>query len=217
MLGIVTGLKSEARLVAGLGAAVISGGGQATVTRDKIASLIAEGVTGLVSFGIAGGLDPALPVGALVISDTVFDASGYRYLGDTAWCGRAVSAVPGAVRGAVYASDTIVESAAFKDQLFRHLKTVTADMESHHVARAAAQHGLPFIVIRAVSDTATEALPAAFGEGVDADGNTRVMPIIRALLTGRLSFPAVLRAGSCASQALRALRQARPALQQLPA
>ena len=209
MLGIVTGLKSEAKLVAGLGAAVISGGGQAEVTRAKIASLIAQGVTGLVSFGIAGGLDPALPVGALVISETVFDGTGYRYLGAATWCEQACAAAPGAIRGPVYASDAIVDSVALKDQIFRHLKTVAADMESHHVARAAARHGLPFLVIRAVADTAAEALPAAFGAGVDADGGTRIGPILKAMLCGQLSLPGVIRAGKSASTALASLRQAR--------
>ncbi|HWU00513.1 MAG TPA: hypothetical protein VN229_22945, partial [Terriglobales bacterium] len=89
-LGVVTGLQSEARLVAGLPLRVISGGGQAEVTRRKIDTLIAEGVRGLVSFGIAGGLDPALRTGDLVVSATVVDAEGRHYAGSPAWLEQAL-------------------------------------------------------------------------------------------------------------------------------
>ena len=217
MLGIVTGLQSEAKLVAGLPHLVISGGGRADGTRQKIEALITRGVRGLVSFGIAGGLDPELRVGSLILSATVIDAAGRRYTGDAAWLQQARSVTPSAVAGPVYASDKIVESAAQKRDLFNSNAVIAADMESHHVARAAEQYGLPFIVIRTIADTAMEALPAAFGEGVDADGGTQVMPILKALMTGQLSLPAVIRAGRSAGQALSALRQGRLILQQLQA
>ena len=53
MLGVITGLKSEAKLLQGLKLACVSTGGQPREARRKIDRLIAEGATGLVSFGIA--------------------------------------------------------------------------------------------------------------------------------------------------------------------
>jgi adenosylhomocysteine nucleosidase len=216
-LGVVTGLQSEAKLVAGLPLRVISGGGQAEVTRRKIDTLIAQGVRGLISFGIAGGLDPALHTGDLVISATVVDAEGQHYAGSPAWLEQALGLLPSCAAGHVYAGDRIVETTAEKHRLFTTCNALAADMESHHMARAAERHGLPFLVIRAVSDTARETLPAGLAAGVDADGGTRILPILAGLATGRLGLAAVMQAGRSASKAFQALKQTRPLLQQLSA
>ena len=76
MLGVVTGLKSEAKLLKGLGLACVSTGGQAREARRKIDRLIAEGTTGLVSFGIAGALSPELRTGDLIVADMVANDIG---------------------------------------------------------------------------------------------------------------------------------------------
>jgi nucleoside phosphorylase len=76
VLGVVTGLKSEAKLIKGPGLACVSTGGQAREARRKIDRLIAEGATGLISFGIAGALSPELKAGDLVIADLVANDIG---------------------------------------------------------------------------------------------------------------------------------------------
>lgn len=217
MLGIVTGLQSEAKLLAGLPLGIVSGGGRPAATRRKIDELIAQGVEGLISFGIAGGLDPALRTGDIVISATVVDAEGRQHVGNPAWLERALSLLPSCAAGHIYASDRIVETTGEKRRLFTTLNALAADMESHHVAEAAEQHGLPFLVIRAISDTADEILPAGLAAGVDAEGGTRVLPILGALLTGRLGLGAVMQAGRSAGEALWALKHARPLLERLSA
>jgi len=217
ILGVVTGLQSEAKLLAGLPLRVISGGGQAEVTQRKIDTLIAQGVRGLISFGIAGGLDPALRTGDLVISATVVDSAGRQYAGSPAWLEQALGLLPSCAAGHVYASDRIVETTTEKHRLFTTCNALAADMESQHVARAAERHGLPFLVMRAVSDTARETLPAGLAAGVDADGGTRVLPILAGLATGRLGLAAVMQAGRSAGKALQALKRTRPVLERLSA
>ena len=76
MLGIVTGLKSEAQLLKGLDLACVSTGGQAREARRKIDRLIAEGATGLISFGIAGALSPDLKTGDLIVADAIANDIG---------------------------------------------------------------------------------------------------------------------------------------------
>jgi adenosylhomocysteine nucleosidase len=76
VLGVVTGLKSEAKLLKGLGLTCVSTGGQAREARRKIDHLIAEGATGLVSFGIAGALSPELRTGDLIVADMVANDIG---------------------------------------------------------------------------------------------------------------------------------------------
>src|SRR5260221_2094927 len=217
MLGIVRGLQSEAKILAGLPCAVISGGGKAAATRRKIDDLITRGVTGLVSFGIAGGLDPSLRSGDLLLSANVIDADGQVYAGDPQWLGQAMALLPMAQIGQIYASDQIVETTTEKRRLFETQAVLAADMESHHMARAALRHSLPFLVIRSISDRATETLPAALGAGVNEHGATRIAPILLALLTGRLGLVEVIQAGKSASRALRSLRYARPVIESLMA
>src|SRR4029078_5214253 len=77
-VGVVTGLAMEARIIAKAANAgghhrphlQIAGPGapsaQATVDR-----LIAEGAEAILSFGLAGGLDPRIPPGALLIPEGV--------------------------------------------------------------------------------------------------------------------------------------------------
>ncbi|HEX6117958.1 MAG TPA: hypothetical protein VFZ03_00815 [Dongiaceae bacterium] len=85
MLGVVTGLRSEAKLLRGTGLACISTGGRAHIARAKIDRLIGRGVRGLVSFGIAGALSPDLRTGDLVIADTVTNDIGEVWGAHQAW------------------------------------------------------------------------------------------------------------------------------------
>lgn len=71
LIGIVVGLAAEARLAAGLGCVVEIGGGTPAGAEAAVARLIARGVTGVVSFGLAGGLDPTLRPGMLVVPEAV--------------------------------------------------------------------------------------------------------------------------------------------------
>jgi len=84
MLGIITGMVSEARIF-GSDALVVSAGGHAKATRDGIANLIARGADRLVSFGIAGALDPTLKPGDLIVASAVRTVQGERLPVDQKW------------------------------------------------------------------------------------------------------------------------------------
>lgn len=215
MIGFVTGLQAEAKIARSLPCLAISGGGRAEATVRKIDGLIEAGVEGLVSFGIAGALDPALKTGDIVVSATVIDAGGRRYVGDPAWLEKILAHMPKSYPGHVYGSDHMVSAVADKARILKQYGCIAVDMESHHTARAAMRQRLPFLVIRTIADAASDHLPAALGAGVDAEGRTHAWPIIAALLTGRLGIAAVLRAGLSSSRALTSLRQCRPILERL--
>ncbi|HKP23455.1 MAG TPA: hypothetical protein VJV39_06290 [Dongiaceae bacterium] len=85
MLGVVTGLKSEAKLLKSLGLTCVSTGGQAREARRKIDRLIAEGATGLISFGIAGALSPDLKTGDLIVADVVANDIGEAWQTHQPW------------------------------------------------------------------------------------------------------------------------------------
>ena len=93
MLGIVTGLKSEAKLLKGLDLTCVSTGGQAREARRKVDRLIAEGATGLISFGIAGALSPDLKTGDLIVADMVANDIGEAWQTHQPWLDTLVSAI----------------------------------------------------------------------------------------------------------------------------
>ncbi len=80
-LGVVTGMVAEARCRPPPGDAIEAAfsGGDPARALSGAARLVAEGARALLSFGIAGGLDPALDPGDLVVADTVVAPGGERW------------------------------------------------------------------------------------------------------------------------------------------
>ena len=64
----VTGLAREARIAAGAGVEAIQAGGNPQRLRLLLDARAAPGCRAVVSFGIAGGLDPALRPGDVVVA-----------------------------------------------------------------------------------------------------------------------------------------------------
>jgi adenosylhomocysteine nucleosidase len=163
-LGIVVGLEAEARIARRFGSVEI-GGGLPAGAEAAAERLVAEGATALLSFGLAGGLDPALRAGALVMPATVL-AGGRRYATNADLC-RALGGVPA---GLLLAEDDIVADAAQKRRLSADTEASAVDLESGAVAVVAARHGLPFAVLRVVCDPAGRSLPPAALMALDQRG-----------------------------------------------
>ncbi len=262
MLGVVTGLKSEAKLLRGLDVMCISTGGRAHIARAKIDRLVSRGMHGLVSFGIAGALLPNLRTGDLVIADRVVTERGEIWPAHQPWVeallrltaqardsgpdddvphhaaarrseghANAGPAWPsgrddatdvtapgktgserGAKVGAILGLDRMLSSPRDKADAFARTAALAVDMESQHVARAAASRGLPFIAVRAVSDQASEALPAVMAGFVDMDGRTKMSAVAAALILGRVSLGELRQAGGASQCAHQALLRCRGAL-----
>src|SRR6202022_1303378 len=75
---IVTGLVQEARIAAGPGMFVICSSSDPRQLRALLATLDSTTFRGVISFGVAGGLDPALKSGDVVVATEVM-------AGDTRW------------------------------------------------------------------------------------------------------------------------------------
>ncbi len=140
---IVVGMRREARGLPS-SAHVIVG------ARD-LPEALRQVPDGVISFGLCGGLDPALAPGDLVVGTAVcFD--GARIEADPAWAATLCARLSAATSGAFAASDRIVATARAKAALRDSAGAIAADMESHRVARAAALAGVPFAIVRAVSN-----------------------------------------------------------------
>src|SRR4051812_47691437 len=72
----VTGLAKEARLAEGPGVIAVGAGGNPHWLRQLLTERGEAGCRAVVSFGIAGGLDPALAPGDIVIATGIVSDSG---------------------------------------------------------------------------------------------------------------------------------------------
>jgi adenosylhomocysteine nucleosidase len=161
--GVVAALAFEARCLEqpGDGALIrLSGIGAENAARTANA-LVAAGVGALLSWGIAGALDPDLASGTAVLPTEVL-RQGRRFATSALWRERLRAALRGhvpVVGGTLLSSDVAVAAVAVKASLFRDTGAVAVDMESAAVAAVADEHGLPFIALRVILDTARDSLP----------------------------------------------------------
>jgi len=200
-VGFVVGLAAEARLLRSLRCPVAIGGGTPAGARAAAERLAAEGATALVSFGLAGGIDPALPPGTLLVPVAVV-VGGARLAADLALA----AALGGpTTRQALISVDMVVASAAAKARLWRETGCAAVDLESGMVAEVARESALPFAVLRAICDPGTQGLPPAALTALDAAGRIGMGRVLAALARHPGQLAALLALARDAAAARRAL------------
>jgi hypothetical protein len=154
-----------------------------------------------VSAGACGALDPGLQRGDLVVPEAVTaPTTGVRHPTDP---------VPGlARRGALLTVAEVTQTAADKARLWMQTGALAVDMESSPIVEWARARGLPVAVIRAVSDTAAQAVPADLAALVDSRGRVRAGQALRAALARPGAVADALALGRGADIALRAVAAA---------
>ena len=191
---------AEARLARGLGGLVEAGGGDAAGAEIAARRLVTLGVDALLSFGLAGGLAPNLAAGAIVIPRTVADENGTIWRTDTDLAARY-----GPPCGTILAADAIYATHLAKQAAWTASGAVAVDLESGAVARVAAEHGLPFAVLRAVCDPAGRDLPHAALTALDRQGRIQISALFRSVARHPGQIPALVALGREASKARQAL------------
>jgi len=155
----------------------------------------------LVSFGLAGGLDPALRPGEIVIPAAV-SAGGERF--DADWA--LTAALGGPTHDLMLAADAVLATAASKAAAYRSSSARAVDMESGAVARVAVRAGLPWAVLRVICDPAERDLPPAALAALSASGAIAGWRIARSVLANPAQIPALIRLATDAAHARRTLR-----------
>jgi adenosylhomocysteine nucleosidase len=191
--GVVAAFDFEARCLGRLadGSLISVSGIGAENAAQAARALVAAGAGALLSFGVAGALDPQLTCGTAVLPLEVLrprnglgTATAQRFATDRQWRECLLSALPphpGVVSGALLTSAAPVATATLKQRLFRDSGAVAVDMESAAVAAVAADHGLPFLALRVILDTAQDSLPASLMRAFDpATAHRSLWPLLRA-------------------------------------
>ncbi|MGN7127229.1 phosphorylase [Methylorubrum thiocyanatum] len=210
----VVGLAREARIAAGPGVETIQAAGNPARLRALLDARPPRGLRAVVSFGIAGGLDPALQPGDIVVCAHL-DAQA-RFPADSDLVRRLSERLNGApdrvVTGGLAGSDVAVMAVADKAALRARTGALAVDMESHVAAAYAARHALPFAAIRVVCDPAGRALPAFAASALTPEGEPDIRAVLAALLRGRARIGELIRLGRDSSAAFAALTRCRARL-----
>lgn len=209
---IVTGLVQEARIAAGPGMIVICSSSDPQQLRSLLATLDSSTFRGVISFGVAGGLDPALKTGDVVVATEVLD-------GDTRWLAglalneqQITSATLGrrrVVRGGLAGVEQVIAARAGKAALWSETGAAAVDMESHIAAAYAAEKGLPFAALRVISDPANRALPALAMNAIKPNGDIDLRKVLRGIARNPTTLRALVSTGIDFNRALRSLRGCR--------
>ena len=96
-------------------------------------------------------------------------------------------------------------NAESKAALHQQAGASAADMESHIVARVASEHGIPFAVLRAVSDAAHHTLPPAAAFGLNKEGRIDYSAVMLSLLDEPAQLSALIRTARHTNAAIKAL------------
>ncbi len=103
----------------------------------------------LISSGFAGGIEPSLGVGELLLAENFSDpkllARGRDIL---------IARV-----GKLFSTQDVIESAAERETLQGESGALAVDMESSAIAAACAERELPMLSLRVISDTAAAPFP----------------------------------------------------------
>lgn len=203
MLGFVTGLSTEARLPAREFELVAAGGGTSRGAAQAAELLVSRGAAALISFGLAGGLDPALRPGDLLVPETVI-AAGCAFHCDPSL----IKQFGGATVSLMVGDGTIADTIEAKGNLFASTGAAAIDLESVAVARVAESHGLKFGVLRAVADPAGQCLPPAALTALDAQGQIALRRVLASVSRHPLQLPPLARLALNAAKARRTLARA---------
>ena len=209
---IVTGLVQEARIAAGPGMAVICSSSDPQQLRALLSVFDPSTIRGVISFGVAGGLDPSLRSGDVVVATEVIEGDA-RWLAGLALNEELFESVAlgrrRVVRGSLAGAEAVVQGQSCKAALHLETGAVAVDMESHIAAAYAAEAQVPFAALRVISDPAHRALPALARNAIKPNGDIDLRKILGGVVRNPGSLQALVSTGIDFNRALRSLRGCR--------
>jgi adenosylhomocysteine nucleosidase len=149
-----------------------TGDGAANARKGARALLERFPVERVMVVGVAGALSPSLEPGRVLAAREVLEEGIPAPPPDPVWLRRALRRT-GAAPASLLCTPDLLCTAQAKADLLASLPAgavAAVDLETAAFARAAAERGLPYLALRAVSDAAEESLPLDFNALRDATG-----------------------------------------------
>ena len=186
MILLTCGFIVEARTAASSAIEPVPGGGDATYLAAEL-DRFAPQAEAIISWGLAGALRDDLKIGDWVIGSGV--SGGFDHDCDVDWQERVLAALPDARSGRFHADGLLADAPA--KRMLGASGALAVDMESHIAARVAAAHGLPFAILRVVSDRVDDEMPPAVLVSMGPKGRTDYVRVAASLARHPAQIPAV--------------------------
>lgn len=208
-------MAREARILAGPGIRVVHAGGSPARLRALLDAGTQPHCAAIVSFGIAGGLDPDLEPGEVIVATGLF-TGGKRLPTDPRLAERLGRALTAGGLAPILADllgvDEAVADVGRKAALHRQTGAAAVDMESHVAIAHAVRRGVPFAAIRVVCDPAARSLPRVAAEALRPDGTVDGFGLALGLLRDPRQITGLIRLAGDARIGFRALGRCRAVL-----
>jgi adenosylhomocysteine nucleosidase len=186
-------------------ALLVTGDGERNARNGMAALLERLPITRLLVIGVSGALTSDLAPGALLVGDRVCDGSGALHppADEVAAAVQRTGARAATLVTARRIADSPEERARLLGLFGEWPGPAAVDLESAVFVRAAASREIPWLALRAISDTADERLPPLLNQCRDDEaGAVRRGRLLRGLLLAPGALPALVslrwRVGRCA-------------------
>lgn len=205
-VGIVTALRAEAKCITPRrlpfnemvrlreGTAIWVCGMGSAAARLAAVGLRDQGVSALMSFGVAGALDETLRPGDLVLPERIH--TEYAHPVSIEWRERILQHLPKHVKvagGTLATSYQVLTSEAEKREFSAKHGACAVDMESGAIAEIAANAGIPFVAVRAITDPIEFSPPPTLLGAVYPDGSVNALHLLTLILRRSVNVRTLLR------------------------
>ena len=162
---------------------LVSGMGAAAAERATKEKLAARDWRMVLTCGFAGGLNPALPIGAVLCEADENFPLHQALLG------------AGALAGRFHCAERVAVTAYEKATLRERTGADAVEMESGIIRRLCRERGIPSATVRVISDTAQEDLPLDFNALMKPNGKLSLGRLARDVLRRPRELPALMALG----------------------
>jgi len=160
--------------------------------------LLDQGANALLSWGSAAGLHATLGPGRLILPKLVLSASLTQHFVNQQWHRKLYSVLEVNYlprTEALVESPSVLMNSDQKLALGRRSGAIAADMESAAIAEVAQRANIPFLAIRAVSDSVQHEIPQRLLQATDEIGRMPWQKILTLIVLRPWRWPTAVRLG----------------------